>query len=113
MIVIFKERAAKVQLFSLPRKGRGAFLVQWVAKSHHVVMGDGVATEDDEAFHDVVQLADVACPLVLLQSLDGIRLEGGGDLAHVLRERIYETLHQERNVVFALAQGRHLDDDDA
>ena len=99
-------------IFIIPQE-KACFLVQRIAEEGDVVLRDGAAAQDDEALHDVVQLADVARPLVLLHGLHGTRVEVGCSLAHVLRDQLDEVVHQQWDVVLALTQRRHLDDDDA
>src|SRR5215469_937031 len=80
--------------------------------------GQGVGADDvagghdHEPLHHVAQLADVARPVVgqeVRERLHGDRLGSLGVLARVERD---EVLDEQRDVLGALTQGRHLDRDD-
>src|ERR1051326_6120480 len=70
------------------------------------------AGHDERAVDHVAQLAHVAVPLVLLQRLD----EVGVDVLHLLLFRLVQLLQEEmgeeRDILEALAQRRHLDGED-
>ena len=88
-------------------------LIQGVPKAHHVVFRDIVSAKDDKTLHDVAELTNITCPLVLFQSFQSFRLKGRNGLAHVLSYDFQEIADQQRNVVLAFAQRWHIDDDDA
>ena len=72
----------------------------------------GLGVEDEDALDDVAELADVAGPVVGLELVDG----GVGDFdagaAVLLAELGEEFAREERDVLFAVAQGRDVEGDD-
>ena len=58
----------------------------------HIVLGDAVAAEDHEALHDVVQLSDVARPLILLHFLQSLICELWCGLSHIGGDGLHETV---------------------
>ena len=72
----------------------------------------GLGVEDEDALDDVAELADVAGPVVGLELVDG----GVGDFdagaAVLLTELGEELAGEERDVLFAVAQGRDVEGDD-
>ena len=87
-------------------------LIQRVPKAHHVVFRDIVSAKDDKTLHDVAQFADVAGPLVLFQGFQCFRLESGDGFSHVLSDDFQEIADQQRDIVLAFAQRRHIDHND-
>src|SRR5512138_3688121 len=81
--------------------------------SLHILSGDGFAAQDHEAFHDIPELPDIARPGDGLQSCQSFR--GDGDFAAALGRAEFsdEMVNKNWNVVQALVQGGHINDDDA
>src|SRR5436190_2627678 len=74
---------------------------------------DGVAAgHDDQALHRIAQLADVALPAVPLQRLDRRRRDALRADVVLAAEIVHVVPDEERDVVDALAQRRHVNRDD-
>ena len=87
--------------------------IQRVPELHHIILCDDIAAKNHQTFHNVAQLTDVAGPLVLLQGFHSLGLEGRDGFAHVLCDDFQEVANQQRDVILAFAQRRHLYDNDA
>ena len=68
--------------------------------------------EDDRAFDDIAQLADVAGPIICLQRGHGFIGDGRRTQALLGRITREEAVRERRNVVAPLCQRRHLHRDD-
>src|SRR2546426_11423920 len=67
---------------------------------------------DHEAFHHVAELAHVPGPVVGDEVAERLARDGLEPLAVLPAEERDEVVHEQRDVVLALAQGGHLDRDD-
>ena len=72
----------------------------------------GPAREDHGALDQVLQLADVARPVVARQRLHRLGRDRLDRLLHPPRELLREVAHQHRDVLAPLAQRRHVDRED-
>jgi hypothetical protein len=68
--------------------------------------------QDDRAFHDVLQLADITRPTVSLQLLERAFGETSEILARAFGESSHKVLHQQWNVFRSLTQRRSDDGKD-
>ena len=64
----------------------------------------GLVVEDDGAFDDVFEFADVAFPGVVFECFDEAFSECGYRLVGFLRELFYEVVGEQADVVFAFAE---------
>ena len=71
-----------------------------------------VVGEDHRALDHVLHLAHVAGPAVVDQRVDRALAEAGDRLAVLLARPLHEPVHQQRDVVAPVAQGRHADRED-
>ncbi len=71
-----------------------------------------VVGENDGAFDQVLHLSHIAGPAVIDQRVDGPLAKAGDGLAVLLRGALHEPVHQQGNVVAAVAQRRHADGED-
>src|ERR1017187_1690002 len=72
----------------------------------------GAGGDDDGALDEVLQLADVAGPVVALERVHGGGGDGGDFAVHAAGILLHEVAHQQRDVFAALAQRRDRDGKD-
>ena len=76
-----------------------------------VAMKSFLRAEDHVARHAILELADVPRPLALLQQLQRFARDRRSFALETAVEKLPEIVHQVRNVVAAVAQGRQRDGD--
>ena len=65
--------------------------------------------QDRRALDDVAQLADVAGPRIVLEKVHRLLVDRAHRFAVARVELVEEVLHEQRNVLLAIAQRRQLD----
>ena len=90
-----------VAVARLAEAGRQRLGLQQLARPQH-----------DRALDDVLQLTDVARPVVLLEHGQGLRRHAPRRPAHLLRQLLDEVGDQQRDVLAAIAQRRQVERDD-
>ena len=75
----------------------------------NILVGDGVASEDDESLYHIAEFADIAMPTALLQLGDGSSVEHLGAPPLFLTDELSEVIDQQRDIVFAVVEIRHVD----
>src|SRR5580704_18836630 len=71
-----------------------------------------VPRKDDRAFHQVLQLANVARPRIPLEGSHGFRRNAVDLLSHAAAKRLHEMHDKSRNVFPALSERRQQDRED-
>ena len=73
---------------------------------------DGAGRENDSAFHEVFELADVSRPGIAFEGFHGFRGNGLDAAVHSARIHLDEETDEQGNVFGALAEGRDADGED-
>src|SRR5712671_7546200 len=86
-------------------QGLRLFFVKWVWEH-------AVPRKDNRAFHQVLQLADVARPGIPLEGSHGFRRNAVDLLPHAAAKQLHEMCHKGGNVLPALSERRQQDGED-